>query len=189
MIDAGLPHPARGAAAEAGAAPGRAAKVRSDRHLFRRLGAAHGPRPRRGRLWRPGGADDAREPAAEAGARRPSAAPASAGRRSRWWRCGPTAGSSRWSAAATMRGARSTAPPRRGASRARRSSCSSISPRSAPGMTPDTSDRRHAASDRQLAAEELRRPLSRHASPCATRSLCRATSPRCGCRSGSGGRT
>ena len=56
--------------------------------------------------------------------------------RRRWWRCGPTAGSSRWSAAEATRRARSTAPPRRGASRDRRSSCSSISPRCAPATRP-----------------------------------------------------
>ena len=99
------------------------------------------------------------------GARRPCAAPASAGRRSLWWRCGPTAGWSPWSAAATMRRARSTAPPRRGASPARRSSCSSISPPLRAGMTPDTpiADTPLRIGDWQ--PQQLRRPLSRHAHP------------------------
>ena len=68
----------------------------------------------------------------------PSAAPASAAARRPWSRCGSTAGSSRWSAARIMRARPSTAPPRPAASPARRSSCSSISPPSAPGSTPDT---------------------------------------------------
>ena len=52
----------------------------------------------RGRLRRGQGADHARRrPAAARGARR-SPMPRSAMPRRRWWRCGPTAGSSRWSA-------------------------------------------------------------------------------------------
>ena len=81
--------------------------------------------------------DDARPAAAEGRRARGRSARACDRRRSRSSRCAPTAASSRWSAARITRPARSTARPRRGASRDRRSSCSSISPRCAPGMTPD----------------------------------------------------
>ena len=65
--------------------------------------------------------------------------PGSARRRRRWWRCAPTAASWRWSAGKSYKAiARSTAPPRRGASRDRRSNCSSISPRCAPATRPTT---------------------------------------------------
>ena len=115
-----------------------------DRHLFRRLDRAAGERARpkapmaNGRSSRRSTAISSASPPAS------SAAPASAGRRRRWSRCGSTAGWSRWSAAAITRAARSTAPPRRGASRARRSSCSSISPPCAPatGRTRSSTTRR-----------------------------------------------
>ncbi len=58
--------PAGSEPAEAPEAQGRAAEGSAHGNLFRRLGAAHGPSPRRGRLWRRGGADDPGEPAAEA---------------------------------------------------------------------------------------------------------------------------
>ena len=91
-----------------------------------------GERAGRRRLWRAPGPDHARGRPPARSPSAPSAAPASAAPRRRWSRCGSTAGSSRWSAARIMRKARSTAPPRRAASPARRSSCSSISPPSAP---------------------------------------------------------
>ncbi len=80
--------------------------------------------------------DDARfrPPAPRRAGDRPRAQ--SATPRPRWSRCGPTARSSRWSAARVTRIRRSTAPPKRGASPARRSSCSSISPRCAPAGPP-----------------------------------------------------
>ena len=53
-------------------------------------------------------------------------------RRARWWRSTATARCGRWSAAATMSIRSTTARPRPSASRDRRSSCSSISPRSNP---------------------------------------------------------
>ena len=105
----------------------------ADRHLFRRLGAARRARPGR----RDQGRGDGRRPRSTAGCSAPpsarAAAPGCGRRRSRWSRCAPTAASSRWSAARITPRARSTARRRRGASRARPSSCSSISPRCAPG--------------------------------------------------------
>ena len=90
------------------------------------------------RLWRAPASGPRSTATSSAPRSAPSAAPGSAAPRPPWSRCGSTAASSRWSAARTMRAAPSTAPPRPAASRARPSSCSSISPPSAPGYTPDT---------------------------------------------------
>ena len=76
--------------------------------------------------------------------------------------------------------ARSTARPRRGASRDRPSSCSSISPRCAPGMTPDRLVDDEPVTIGDWTPEEQRRPLSRARSRCARPSRSRATSPRRG---------
>ncbi len=65
-----------------------------------------------------------------------SPTPKSAVPRRPWWRCGPMAGSSPWSAEKATRRARSTAPPRPAASRDRRSNCSSTWPRFAPVTAP-----------------------------------------------------
>ena len=87
----------------AGAAAARQPRRRPDRHLFRRLGAC----PQASEL-----ADEAAMASARSAPRStatssawrcaPSAAPGSAAPRRRWWRCGSTAGSSRWSAAAII---------------------------------------------------------------------------------------
>ena len=84
-------------------AAGRATSQGPDRHLFRRLGRARRAAGVRGRLWRGQGADHARRRPAAAGGARDRQRRRSAMRRRRWSRCGPTAGSSRWSAARATR--------------------------------------------------------------------------------------
>ena len=136
MADTGVISQRARATRDHGARRSPAQRQASDRHLFRRLGRARRATGVRSRLRRDQGADDARPPAAAARRAGGLAARRSAMRRRRWSRCGPTARWSRWSAARVTASRRSTAPPRRGASRDRRSSCSSISPRCAPAGPP-----------------------------------------------------
>jgi penicillin-binding protein 1A len=77
-----------------------------------------------------------------------------AARRARWSRSTATARCGRWSAAATMSIRSTTARPRPSASRDRRSSCSSISPRSNRDEA-DRHDRRRAGHDRRLDPAQL----------------------------------
>ena len=108
-----------------------------DRHLFRRLGRAR-------RASRRSTPISARSRCATTLDCRPAAARGARGRRRRDRRCAGGAGRDaprrpgrRDGRRQELRGSRrSTAPPRRGASRARRSSCSSISPRCAPAGRP-----------------------------------------------------
>ena len=137
MADTGAITAARARATKLARPVARSSKV-PDRHLFRRLGRPRRATGVRGRFRRGQGARRRSTPTCSGSRCARSAAPPSAMPRRRWSRCGPTAGSSRWSAAEATRKARSTARRRRGGSRDRRSSCSSIWPRCAPAGPPDS---------------------------------------------------
>ncbi len=126
---------ARGRDRPPGAA-GRAGSQAARRDLFCRLGRAVGARRRSSPTSARSGSRRRSTATSSGWPCALSAAPLSATRKRRWSRCGPTDASSPWSAARITPTRRSTASPRRGGSPARRSNCSSISPRCAPAGRP-----------------------------------------------------
>ena len=160
----------------------------ADRDLFRRLGRAR-PHPKRSKAISARCASRPRSmPTCSGSPCARSTAPRSAMPRRRWSRCGPTGGSSRWSAGEATRQARSTARPRRGASRDRRSNCSSISPRCAPAIGPTASSptgRSRSTAGRRPTATASIAATSR----CARHSRVRAMRRRCDCPKRSGAAT
>ena len=126
------------------------------RPLFHRLGAAPARHADRRDQRADRRVDDARSRHAGArptGRSTPTRRPA---RKARWSRSTATARCGRWSAAATMSIRSTTAPPRPSASRAPRSSCSSISPRSRSGMKPTDTIVDEPVDDRRLDARATR---------------------------------
>ena len=138
MVETGAISPAR-AAATTLARPDAVDQQGADRNLFRRLGRARGIEGVRKRLRRRSGSRPRSTPTCSGSRCARSTMPRLAMPRRRWSRCAPTGGSSRWSAGRATSRARSTAPPRRGGSRDRRSNCSSTSPRCAPATAPTAS--------------------------------------------------
>ena len=124
------------------------------------------------------GLDHARPGHAARGRRGGQGQRAGAARRARWSASTATARSSRWSAATTTSNPTTTARPTRCASRARRGSCSSISPRSRPATRPTTAwstSRSRSATG----ARATRAAATPARSTCAPRSPTRSTpSPR-----------
>ena len=150
QVRANAPTPAR---------PGLSVIEDSDGHLFRRLGLARSARRLRSGLWRSEGAHDTR--CRSAAARGPGASHAAAQHARRAGRNASRRPSRRDGRRQELQGqSRSTGRRRHAASRARRSSCSSISPPFVPAIRP-TASSRTARSPSTAGRRQQRRRLSR----------------------------